>query len=153
MTRSLDSGVILLARIALAVLFLWGGVMKLAGYAGFVAYLHSANVPLVPIAAPLSLAVDLTGALLLILGLKVKPLAVVMAVYTMATGIFGHDFWNVRDPVMHHDMAVHFLKNVSIAGGFLLLLVTGAGQYSIDRIRAAARIRSLTCHPGMNRAG
>ena len=40
MTRPVDSGVILIARIALAVLFLWGGVMKLLGYAGFVSYLH-----------------------------------------------------------------------------------------------------------------
>jgi putative oxidoreductase len=94
MMRSLDSGVILLARIALAVLFLWGGVTKLAGYADFVAYLHSAGVPLVPIAAPLSTGVDLTGGLLLVLGLKIEPLAVVMAAYTVATGILGHDRWS-----------------------------------------------------------
>jgi hypothetical protein len=36
MTRPVDSGVILLARIALAILFLWGGVMKLLGYGAFV---------------------------------------------------------------------------------------------------------------------
>lgn len=45
MTRSVDSGVIFLARLALAALFLWGGVMKLLGYGDFVGYLRGMNVP------------------------------------------------------------------------------------------------------------
>jgi putative oxidoreductase len=143
MTRSLDSGVILLARIALAILFLWGGVMKLAGFEGFVAYLHYAGVPFVPIAAPFSTALDMIGGLFLVLGYRIQPLALVMAVYTVATAILGHDFWNVTDPIMRHDMVVHFWKNVSIGGGFLLLFVTGAGRISIDSTRAVQRIGSL----------
>jgi putative oxidoreductase len=136
MTRPLDSGVILLARIALAVLFLWGSVMKLAGYEGFVGYLHSVSVPFVQIAAPLSIAIDLTGGLCLILGFKIRQLALVMAVYTLATALIGHAFWNVTDSVMRHDMVIHFWKNVGITGGFLLLLVTGAGRISIDSAHA-----------------
>jgi putative oxidoreductase len=27
---------------------------------------------------------------------------------------------------------IHFYKNVSITGGFLLLVLTGAGRYSLD---------------------
>ncbi|CAB3783646.1 DoxX family protein [Pararobbsia alpina] len=153
MTRSLDSGVILLARIALAVLFLWGGLMKLAGYEDFVAYLHSVGLPFVSIAAPLSTALDLIGGLFLIVGFKVQPLALVMAVYTVATAILGHDFWNIADPVMHHDMTVHFWKNIGIAGGFLLLNVTGAGRISVDNARAAEGVGSLTSHRGSTRAG
>ena len=45
MTRPADSFIIFIARIALAILFLWGGAMKLLGYAGFVGYLHSKGVP------------------------------------------------------------------------------------------------------------
>ncbi|MFP3275539.1 MAG: DoxX family membrane protein, partial [Paraburkholderia sp.] len=52
MTRPGDSIVIFIARLALAVLFLWGGVMKLMGYAGFVGYLQGRGVPFVQIAAP-----------------------------------------------------------------------------------------------------
>jgi putative oxidoreductase len=153
MTRSLDSGVILLARIALAVLFLWGGAMKLAGYEDFVAYLHSAGVPFVSIAAPFSTALDLIGGLFLVVGFKIQPLALVMAVYTVATAILGHDFWNVVDPVMRHDMDVHFWKNIGIGGGFLLLHVTGAGRISIDNARAGQRMGSLTSHPSRPRVG
>jgi putative oxidoreductase len=80
MTRPVDSGVIFIARIALAVLFLWGGVMKLLGYAGFVGYLHSKGVPFVQIAAPVATAVEAIGGLLLIVGFRIRPLALIMAV-------------------------------------------------------------------------
>ncbi|RFU49510.1 DoxX family protein [Paraburkholderia sp. DHOC27] len=136
MTRPVDSGVIFLARLALAVLFLWGGVMKLVGYAGFVGYLHTRGVPFVQIAAPLATAVETLGGLCLVLGFRIRALALIMAVYTVATAVLGHDFWNVTDPVMQHDMVIHFWKNIGIAGGFLLLFVTGAGSLSVDGARA-----------------
>jgi putative oxidoreductase len=136
MSRPVDSGVIFVARIALAVLFLWAGVMKLLGYAGFVGYLHSKGVPFVQIAAPIATAVEVLGALLLIIGFKVRPLALILAVYTVAAAVLGHDFWNVVDPALQRDMVIHFWKNIGIAGGFLLLFVTGAGRMSVDGARA-----------------
>ena len=136
MTRPVDSGIIFIARIALAVLFLWGGVMKLLGYTGFVGYLHSKGVPFVQVAAPIATAVEALGGLLLIVGFKVRPLALLMAVYTVAAAVLGHDFWNVVDAGLQRDMVIHFWKNIGIAGGFLLLFVTGAGRFSVDGARA-----------------
>ena len=136
MTRPVDSGVILIARLALAVLFLWGGVMKLMGYAGFVGYLHSKGVPFVQVAAPVATAIEALGGLCLVLGFRMRAVALIMAVYTIATAVLGHDFWNVTDAALQRDMVIHFWKNVGIAGGFLLLYVTGAGRISIDGARA-----------------
>jgi len=139
MVRPVDSGVILIARVALAVLFVWGGVMKLLGYAGFVAYLQTKGVPFVQIAAPLATAIEGIGGVLLVVGFLTRPLAFFMAVYTIATAILGHDFWNVTDAALQRDMVIHFWKNVGIAGGFLLLFVTGAGAISVDAARAPRR--------------
>ncbi|OLL32346.1 quinol oxidase [Burkholderia sp. SRS-W-2-2016] len=136
MSRPVDSGIIFIARLALSVLFLWSGVMKLLGYAGFVSYLQSKGVPFVQVAAPIATAVEVLGGLLLVIGFKVRPLALFMAVYTVATAVLGHDFWNVVDPAAQHNMVIHFWKNIGIAGGFLLLFVTGAGRMSIDGARA-----------------
>lgn len=135
MTRSVDSGVIFLARLALAALFLWGGVMKLLGYGDFVGYLRGMNVPFPQFVAPAVVAIEALGALLLIVGYKVKPLALLMAVYTIATAMIGHNFWDATNPAIQHEMVIHFWKNVAIAGGFLLLFVTGAGGASIDGLR------------------
>ena len=139
MVRPVDSGVILIARVALAVLFVWGGVLKLLGYAGFVAYLQTKGVPFVQIAAPLATAIEGIGGVLLVVGFLTRPLAFFMAVYTIATAILGHDFWNVTDAALQRDMVIHFWKNVGIAGGFLLLFVTGAGAISVDAARAPRR--------------
>jgi putative oxidoreductase len=139
MTRAVDSFIILIARLALSVLFLWSGVMKLLGYGAFVAYLQAKGVPFVQIAAPIATAIEVLGGIMLIVGLLIRPLGLVMAVYTVATAVLGHDFWNVADAALQHDMVIHFWKNVGIAGGFLLLFVTGAGAASIDAARTPRR--------------
>jgi putative oxidoreductase len=139
MTRPVDSGLILVARIALSVLFLWSGTAKLLGYAGFVSYLQSKGVPFVQIAAPVATAIEVLGGVCLVLGFRMKLVGFIMAVYAVATAILGHDFWNVTNASAQHDVMIHFWKNIGIAGGFLLLVVTGAGRISIDGARAPRR--------------
>ena len=53
------------------------------------------------------------------------------------TSDIGHRYWTVTgaDQV---DSMDSFYKNLSIMGGFLLLHITGAGQYSIDALRGVA---------------
>ncbi|HEV3104945.1 MAG TPA: DoxX family protein [Trinickia sp.] len=142
MARPAESGLIFIARIALAILFLWGGVMKLVGYAGFVSYLQSKGVPYPQIGAPIATAIEVVGGVFLVVGFVTRPLAILLAAYSIATAVLGHDFWNVANAAEQHDMVIHFWKNVGIAGGFLLLSVTGAGGVSIDAARAPRR-RSL----------
>jgi putative oxidoreductase len=142
MARPAESGLIFIARIALAILFLWGGVMKLVGYAGFVSYLQSKGVPYPQIGAPIATAIEVVGGVFLVVGFVTRPLAILLAAYSIVTAVLGHDFWNVANAAEQHDMVIHFWKNVGIAGGFLLLSVTGAGGVSIDAARAPRR-RSL----------
>ncbi|WP_322105334.1 DoxX family protein [Paraburkholderia sp. J41] len=136
MTRPADSLIVFIARLALAILFLWGGVMKLLGYAGFVGYLHNKGVPYAAYAAPVAAAVELLGGLALVLGVRTRAVAFLLAVYAIVTAILGHDFWNMTQASLQQDAVVHFWKNVAIAGGFLLLTVTGAGRASVDALRA-----------------
>ncbi|MFC0401145.1 DoxX family protein [Paraburkholderia rhizosphaerae] len=136
MTRTVESGVIFIARIALAVLFLWGATMKLTGYAGFLGYLNSRGVPFVMFAGPIVVAIELLGGILLVFGWRMRAVGLILAIYTVATAVLGHDFWNATDPNVEREMVVHFWKNIAIAGGFLLLVVTGAGRISVDGMRA-----------------
>ena len=136
MTRSADSLIIFIARIALAVFFLWGGAMKLTGYAGFIGYLQTRGVPYPHAGAPIAIAIELLGALALIFGVRMRAVGFVMAVYAVVTAGVGHDFWNVTDAALQQDAAMHFWKNLAIAGGLLLLIVTGAGRLSIDAMRS-----------------
>lgn len=64
-------------------------------------------------------------------GVFTRPLAVLMALYTLAASLIEHRYWALSGPDRVAGME-NFYKNLSIMSGFLLLYVTGAGRYSID---------------------
>ncbi|MFM0294681.1 putative oxidoreductase [Burkholderia sp. WP9] len=124
--------VILVARILLMVLFIMFGWSKLTGFAGTVAYMTSSGAPVPELSAVIAVVMELVVGIALLVGFFTRPLALLLAVYTLGTAIIGHHYWNMTG-AMQYDNMIHFYKNISIIGGLLLLCVTGAGKYSIDR--------------------
>jgi len=115
----------LAGRILLAVLFLLSGLGKIGAYAGTAAYMSSLGVPAALL--PVVIAAEVLGALAIIAGWKTRVTAVLLAGFSLLTAlIFHHNFGDQIQMIM-------FLKNVSIAGGFLLLVAHGSGPLSIDR--------------------
>jgi putative oxidoreductase len=123
--------VLLVARILLAALFLRFGWSKLSNYSGTVAYMSHDGLPLPWLAALIAIMMEFFGSILIILGVLTRPLALLFALYTLATAFIGHPFWGMEGGARMGAM-INFYKNVSIIGGFLLLYLTGAGKYSID---------------------
>ena len=122
---------ILVARLLLAVLFLVFGWGKLTDYAGTAAYMAQAGAPAPSIAAIVAIVVEVFVALAIVLGAWTRPLALLIALYTLGTGLIGHHFWTMEGAARYAN-AINFYKNISIIGGFLLLYVTGPGRYSVD---------------------
>jgi len=58
--------------------------------------------------------------------------ALALALFTAVAAYFFHDFWHNPPGAEHTDNMIHFMKNVSIIGGFLILTGAGAGRYSLD---------------------
>ena len=123
--------VLLVARILLVVLFLAFGWSKLTGYAGTVGYMTQVGAPMPSAAALVAIVVEVFVALAVALGVWTRPLALLLALYTLGTGLIGHPFWTMEGAARYGN-AINFYKNISIIGGFLLLYVTGPGRYSID---------------------
>lgn len=123
--------VIIVARILLVMLFLVFGWAKLTDYSGTVHYMAQAGAPLPPVAALVAIAVELIVSIAIVLGIWTRPLAVVLALYTLATALIAHHFWNMTGAARYAN-EINFYKNISIMGGFFLLYVTGAGKYSVD---------------------
>ena len=79
---------------------------------------------------PLAIVTELAGAAAIIVGWNTRVVAFLLAGYSQVTAsLFHSNFGDQIEMVM-------FLKNVSIAGGLLLLVANGAGPLSLDR-RAA----------------
>jgi putative oxidoreductase len=122
---------ILVARVLLAALFLVFGWGKLTNYAGTAAYMAQAGAPLPPAAAVVAIVVEVFVALAIALGAWTRPLALLIALYTLGTALIGHHFWTMEGAARSAN-AINFYKNLGLIGGFLLLYVAGPGRYSVD---------------------
>ena len=123
---------ILLARILLMVLFVKFGVDKLLGFTATVNYMTSTGVIWPGLLALIAVVMELAVGLALVLGFYTRPLALAMAIYTLAAALIGHRYWNMEGMAEYLSM-INFYKNISIVGGLLLLIVTGPGKYSLDK--------------------
>jgi putative oxidoreductase len=75
------------------------------------------------------MTVEMGGGALLVVGYRARPVALIVALFALATAIFFHR--NFAD----QNQMIHFLKNVMIAGGLLQIVYFGAGPMSIDATR------------------
>jgi putative oxidoreductase len=118
----------LAGRILLALMFLVSGLGKIGGYAGTQAYMASAGVP--GWLLPLVIAVEVLGALAIIVGFHTRLAALALAAFTLAAAVLFHaHFGDQMQSIM-------FMKNLAIAGGFLVLAAVGSGPWSLDARRA-----------------
>lgn len=129
--------VVLAARILLIVLFVVFGWSKLTHYSATVSYMARTGVPLPSIATLVAIVVEFFVSLAVALGVWTRPLALLLALYTLGTALIGHHFWSMEGPARSAN-AINFYKNISIIGGFLLLYVVGPGKYSLDAMRGAS---------------
>jgi putative oxidoreductase len=124
-------GLLLISRILLMLLFVIFGWEKLVGFGGTVGYFSQIGVPMPEASTVIAVVMEFFVGLAIILGLLTRPLALILAFYTLATGLLGHHFWTMSG-MARMEAEINFFKNVSIMGGLFLLYLTGAGRYSVD---------------------
>ncbi|WP_333499523.1 DoxX family protein [Kluyvera sp. CHPC 1.2972] len=135
--RYLDFGasrdlLLLIARIAIVLLFILSGYPKMLHYDGTVQYMASIDTPMPALAAIIAILMEVPAVILVILGFFTRPLAVIFIFYTLGTAVIGHHFWNMTGDAVMPNM-INFYKNISISGAFLLLAIVGPGKISLDR--------------------
>jgi len=121
----------LLGRMLLVILFFISGFGKIPGYEGTAAYIASKGLPMPQLLAAISIVIELGGAIAIALGWKTRWAAAVLALFMIVITPAFHKFWGI--PPDEAAMQIHFMKNVSILGGFLLLFAFGPGRYSLDQ--------------------
>lgn len=124
--KKLEDFSLLIARVLLPILFIVSGWGKFTGYAGTQQYMEAMGVP--GFILPLVILLELGGGLAILFGLLTRTTALITAVFTLLTAFLFHS--NFAEGVN----AIMFMKNLSIAGGYLLLTLSGPGAYSIDRL-------------------
>jgi putative oxidoreductase len=129
--NGINDELILAARLLLAMLFLIFGWRKLRDFSGTVTQMVQLSVPTPTLAAGIATFMELPVAFTIAVGAFTRPLALLMALYSLGTALIGHRYWTVKGADFV-DSLDGFYKDLSIMGGFLLLYITGPGKYSID---------------------
>ncbi|MGO3686654.1 MAG: DoxX family protein, partial [Proteus vulgaris] len=89
-------------------------------------YMQAMGVP--GFLLPLTILLELGGGLAILFGFLTRTTAIFTSVFTLLTALLFHsNFAEGMNQLM-------FMKNMTIAGGYLLLVVTGPGKWSLDRI-------------------
>ena len=116
-----------LGRLLLSIIFIFAGIGKITDYATTQGYMESVGVP--GMLLPLVIAFEVLGGIAILLGYKARPIAFLFAGFSIVSAIIFHQFWTDESQM------ISFMKNISIAGGFLMIFAHGAGVYSIDSKR------------------
>jgi len=121
----------LAGRILIALIFLLAGFGKLTGFAGTVGYIASKGIPLPQLAAVGAIIVELGGGIMLVVGWKTRLAAAAIFIFTALAALIFHNFWSVP-PDQAQNQMIHFMKNISMMGGLLYVVIHGAGALSLD---------------------
>ena len=126
----------LLGRALISGIFIMAGASKIAGYAGTVAYMESQGVA--GALLPLVIATELGGGLLVLLGLWTRAAAFAVGGFSALSALLFHA--NFADQMQ----SILFMKDFAMAGGYLFLVVHGAGPLSLDAWRVRRQLETTT---------
>ena len=113
----------LVGRIFLSAIFLLAGVGKIFNYESTIEYMESFNVPGYLITP--AIIIEILFPILIIIGYRTKLSAIILSLFaTLLAIIFHNDFSNQMQ-------LMSFLKNLAIAGGFMIIFVYGSNKISL----------------------
>ncbi len=113
-------------RLLIGLPFVLFGVGKATTFGATVAMVGAVGLPVAPLAAIGAIALEIVGGALLVAGYKVRPVAALLAIFSMVTAFYFHG--NLAD----QNSFVHFFKNVMMTGGLLQIAAFGAGAFSLE---------------------
>lgn len=119
----------LISRLLMATIFVFSGLGKIAAPAATIGYIGAMGLPLPTLGLLGAIAVEVGGGLLLIAGLQTRATALVLAAFSLVTGLIFHH------AIGDQNQLIHLLKNIAMAGGLLQIAAYGAGSLSLDARR------------------
>ena len=132
----------LAARVLLAQLFIVSGCGKIGGFAKTAVYMSGMGLPLSNLLLVLTIALEVGGGLLLIVGWQARWIATAFFAFTFLTAVIFHPFWHA-DAASFGAQLNNFMKNLAIMGGMLYVMAYGAGPLSLD----ARRVKTNAAPP------
>ena len=119
---------ITVGRMLLGLYFLLPGISKIPTYAVTTEYMLLHNIPLASILLPITIVLQVSLGVMLIIGYRIKESALILAALTIFINIGMHDFWNEYPNTDAGHETQNFVKNLAIFAGLLVLSATDKVQ-------------------------
>lgn len=123
---------VMIGRILLGQIFLLAGIHKMMDGQGTAGTMASQGMPWVPFFLTGAVIVETFGGLSLILGVRARLGAMLLAAFLVPVTLVFHDFWTLEGPQRALQM-IMFQKNLAIIGGLILLVVYDPGRIGFDK--------------------
>jgi putative oxidoreductase len=127
-----------IGRALLGVLFFVSGINKILAFSYVAGWMASSGLPLASLLLVLTIAIEVGGGFLLITGIQARPAAIVMALFLIPVTAVFHAFWSA-DAANFQGQLTHFLKNLSILGGMLMVIERERSAVSTSALRNTLR--------------
>jgi len=119
------------ARLLLSFMFILSGLQKITGYAGTQQYMEAMGVP--GALLPLAILTEVAGGIALLLGWQARIAAVLLAGFSVISGLLFHFLPSLgMEGMAAQGEMISFMKNLTIAGGMLMVVAAGPGKWSLD---------------------
>ncbi|MBV7408631.1 DoxX family protein [Maritimibacter sp. DP1N21-5] len=127
-----------LARLLLSFMFILSGFQKITGYAGTQGYMEMMGVP--GALLPLVILVEVVGGLALLVGFQARIAALLLAGFAIVSGVLFHlvPSFAMEDAMAAQAQMISFMKNLTIAGGMLMVVAFGPGAWSMSSKNAGS---------------
>ncbi|MEZ2129429.1 MULTISPECIES: DoxX family protein [unclassified Sinorhizobium] len=136
--------IILVARILLSFMFIFAGFGKLTDPAGTAGMIAGAGLPASTALTYLAGLFELVSGLAVLVGFQTRIIGWTLALFCVFTGVVFHlptvnvpDFPAAANGWINGLNFVNFLKNITLAGAYVMLATSGPGVYSVDARRGA----------------
>jgi putative oxidoreductase len=121
----------LVGRILMSLVFLGSGFQKFMAFSMMVGFAQAKGLPLPTIAIGAAATLEVLGGLAILAGFQTKLASWLLFLFLIPTTLLFHNFWAMQG-MERMDNQGHFMKNLAIMGGLLILAANGAGGYSVD---------------------
>ena len=122
-----------LGRLLLSFMFIMSGIQKVTGYAGTQGYMEMMGVP--GALLPVVIFVEIVGGIALLIGWQARWAALALAGFAVISGLLFHlvPSFGMEDAMAAQGEMISFMKNMTIAGGMLLIVAFGPGAWSVSK--------------------
>ena len=139
-----QNAVVLIGRILLSLMFITAGFPKLLDPSGTAGMISGAGLPAATLLAYLAGLFELVAGLFILVGFQTRISAYLLAAFSVFTALVFHsgainvpDFPEGANGLLTLFNGLMMWKNITIAGGFLVLAAFGPGSISVDARRGA----------------